>query len=141
MFKLLNKIEFSQQSNRMKTISNTKIAREIYNSSKSKNLKFLLHQRFNWMNKYIKQDDLGMEVGSGAGFLKDFIKNKNLKLTDMSDDLHLDYKNIDAQNTKFQNESFDYVISSNMIHHIPYPIKFFREMNRILKKKWKINNF
>ena len=59
----------------------------------------------------------------------------------MSDDLHLAYKNIDAQNTKFQNESFDYVISSNMIHHIPYPIKFFREMNRILKKKWKINNF
>ena len=138
MFKLLNKIEFSQQSNRMKTISNTKIAREIYNSSKSKNLKFLLHQRFNWMNKYIKQDDLGMEVGSGAGFLRDFIKNKNLKLTDMSDDLHLDYKNIDAQNTKFQNESFDYVISSNMIHHIPYPIKFFREMNRILKKNGKL---
>ena len=138
MFKLLNKIEFSQQSNRMKTISNTKIAKEIYNSSKSKNLKFLLHQRFNWMNKYIKQDDLGIEVGSGAGFLRDFIKNKNLKLTDMSNDLHLDYKNIDAQNTKFQNESFDYVISSNMIHHIPYPIKFFREMNRILKKNGKL---
>ncbi len=138
MFKLLNKIEFSQQSNRMKTISNTKIAKEIYNSSKSKNLKFLLHQRFNWMNKYIKQDDLGIEVGSGAGFLRDFIKNKNLKLTDMSDDVHLDYKNIDAQNTKFQNESFDYVISSNMIHHIPYPIKFFREMNRILKKNGKL---
>ena len=43
------------------------------------------------------------------------------------------FKNIDAQNTKFENESFDYVIASNMIHHA-YPIKFFREMNRILKK-------
>ena len=134
MFKLFNKIEFPQQSNRMKTIANTKIAKEIYNSTKSKNLKFLLKQRFDWMNKHIKENDVGIEVGSGAGFLRDFIQNKNLKLTDMSDDEHLDFKNIDAQDTSFENESFDYVISSNMIHHIPYPSKFFKEMNRILKK-------
>ncbi len=138
MFKLFNKIEFPQQSNRMKTIANTKIAKEIYQSTKSKNLKFLLNQRFGWMNDYIKDSDLGIEVGSGAGFLKDYIKNKNLKLTDMSDDEHLDFKNIDAQNTKFESESFDYVISSNMIHHIPYPTKFFKEMNRILKKNGKL---
>ena len=36
----------------------------------------------------------------------------------------LDYKNIDAQNTNFESESFDYVIASNMIHHVPYPINF-----------------
>ena len=138
MFKLFKKIEFPQQSNRMKTIANTEIAKEVYNFSKSKNLKFLLYQRFNWINKYIEEDDVGIEVGSGAGFLKDFIKNKNLKLTDMSNDEHLDFKNIDAQNTEFKNESFDYVISSNMIHHLPYPIKFFREMNRILKKNGKL---
>ena len=43
--------------------------------------------------------------------------------------------------TGFKNESFDYVIASNMIHHIPYPMKFFREMNRILKKGGKLYNF
>ena len=138
MFKLFNKIEFPRQANRMKAIGNTKIAREIYNSSKSQNLKFLLNERFGWMNHHIKENDIGIEVGSGAGFAKDFIKNKNLKLTDMRDDEHLDYKNIDAQNTNFDNESFDYVIASNMIHHVPYPLKFFREMNRILKKDGKL---
>ena len=138
MFKLFNKVQFPKQENRMRTIANTKIAREIYNSSKSKNLKFLLNERFNWMNRYIKEGDVGIEVGSGAGFTKDFIKNKNLKLTDMRNDEHLDYKNIDAQNTKFESESFHYVIASNMIHHIPYPVKFFREMNRILKKGGKL---
>ena len=56
----------------------------------------------------------------------------------MINDEHLDHKNIDAQNTKFKDDSFDYVISSNMIHHVPYPIKFFREMNRILKKGGKL---
>ena len=33
--------------------------------------------------------------------MKDFIKNKNLKLTDLGDDEHLDFKNIDAQNAYF----------------------------------------
>ena len=77
-------------------------------------------------------------MGSGAGFTKEFIKNKNFKLSDLGEDEHLDFKNIDAQNTGFKNESFDYVIASNMIHHIPYPIKFFKEMNRILKKDGKL---
>ena len=109
MFKLFNKIEFPTRDNRMQTIADTKTAREIYNSSKSQNIKFLLHKRFDWMNKYIKEDDVGIELGSGAGFSRDFIKNKNLKLTDMSNDGHLDYKNVDAQKTNFQNESFNYV--------------------------------
>ena len=81
------------------------------------------------MNGFINQNDHGIEVGSGAGFTKDYIENKNLKLTDLNEDPHLDYKNIDAQSTGFENESFDYVIASNMIHHIPFPIKFFKEMN------------
>lgn len=138
MFKLFKKIQFSRDANRMKTIADVKIARDIYNSTKSQNLKLLLKERFDWMNKYIGEKDVGIEVGSGAGFTKDFIKNENFKLTDMREDAHLDYKNIDAQNTGFENESFNFVIASNMIHHLPYPLKFFKEMNRILKKNGKL---
>ena len=118
----------------MYSVANTEAAREQYYSSNSLNVKYLLENRFNWMNNFIDENDVGIEVGSGAGFLRDFIKNKNLKLTDLGNDKHLDFKNIDAQNTGFANESFDYVIASNMIHHIPYPQKFFKEMSRILKK-------
>ena len=138
MFKIKEKIQFPKEDNRMKSITNTKIARDIYYSSKSNNVKFLLKQRFEWMNEFIKENDKGIEVGSGAGFSKDFIKSKNFKLTDLGDDDHLDYKNIDAQNTGFEEESLDFVIASNMIHHIPFPIKFFKEMNRILKKNGKL---
>ena len=138
MFKIINKIQFTKEANRMKTISNTEYAKKIYQSSKNQNVKYLLQNRFGWMNRYIKEKDVGIEVGSGSGFAKDFIKNKNFKLTDLSGDIHLDHKNIDAQNTKFEKESFDYVIASNMIHHIPYPIKFFKEMHRILKKNGRL---
>ncbi|MEK9545522.1 MAG: class I SAM-dependent methyltransferase [Pelagibacteraceae bacterium] len=122
----------------MKSIANTSAAIQIFNSSKSNNLKFLLKERFNWINNFIKENEVGIEVGSGAGFAKYFINNKNFKLSDLSDDNHLDFKGVDAQSTQFENESFDYVIASNMIHHIPFPIKFFKEMNRILKKNGKL---
>ncbi len=133
MLKILKKVQFNKDQNKMKSIGNTKIARDLYYSSSSKNLKYLLYQRFNWMNDFIKDSDIGIEVGSGAGFSKDFIKNKNFKLTDLGSDEHLDIKNVDAQSTGLKNESLDFVIASNMIHHIPYPIKFFKEMNRILR--------
>ena len=138
MLKIFRKIQFSNKENRMKSIADTKIARELYYSSKSKNVKFLLNERFSWMNDFIQDEETGIEVGSGAGFSKDFIKNKNFKLTDIGEDDHLDFKNIDAQSTGFESESFDYVIASNMIHHIPFPIKFFKEMNRIIKKGGKL---
>ena len=131
MFKILNKIHFSTNKNRMQSIASTKVAIEYFNSSKSKNLKFLLNKRFGWMNKFINDEDKGLEVGSGAGFAKFFISNKNFKTSDLSNDDHLDFKNVDAQNTNFKDGSFHYVIASNMIHHVPFPIKFFKEMNRI----------
>ena len=138
MLKIAKKIQFSSGENRMNSIANTKIARDLYYSAQNQNVKFLLEKRFSWMNEFIDENDTGIEVGSGAGFTKDFIKNKNFQLTDLGQDEHLDFKNIDAQNTRFGNESFNYVIASNMIHHIPFPMKFFKEMNRILKKNGKL---
>jgi SAM-dependent methyltransferase len=138
MFKILNKVQFPPEANRMRSVASTDVAIEIFNSTKSNNLRFLLKQRFDWMNNFIDKKDTGLEVGSGAGFTRFFIKNENFKMSDISEDSHLDFKNIDAQSTGFTDSSFDYVIASNMIHHIPYPIKFFKEMNRILKKNGKL---
>ena len=70
MFKIIDKIKFSPNKNRMRILTSTSEAISHFNSSKSKNLKFLLKQRFNWMNKFIDENDIGLEVGSGAGFAK-----------------------------------------------------------------------
>jgi len=40
---------------------------------------------------------------------------------------------IDALNTGLDAKSFDFIIASNMIHHVPNPMLFFKEMGRILK--------
>ena len=128
MFKISKKIQFSSNENRMSSIANTEIARDLYNSAKYSNLKFLLEKRFAWMNNFINDEDNGIEVGSGAGFTKNFILNKNFKLTDIGSDKHLDFKNIDAQNTGFEKESFDYVIASNMIHLCLFQLNFLEKL-------------
>ena len=133
MLKILKKIKFAHSENRMKKEGDVKNSIEQFDK-KNTNLDFLLTERFHWMNNYIQDSDIGIEVGCAAGFSKLYIKNKNFKISDFSDDDHLDYKNIDAQETGFKDRSFDYVIASNMIHHLPFPLKFFKEMNRILKK-------
>lgn len=136
MFKIINKIKFSHDQNRMK--SEGDVVSSINHFKNNKNLKVLLRQRFGWMNNFIEDNQEGLEVGAAAGFSKNFIKCNNFKISDFSDDDHLDYKKIDAQNTGFKNNKFDFVISSNMIHHLPFPLTYFEEMHRILKDKGKL---
>lgn len=138
MLKILKKIKFDEKANRMSNVGEAENVVKNYKIGKNKNLDYLLLKRFSWMNEFIDTNDVGIEVGSGTGFAKDFILNKNFKLSDLNNHEHLDFKNVDAQNTSFENESFNYVIASNMIHHIPYPIQFFKEMYRILKKNGKL---
>ena len=137
MLKLLEKIEFKSNENKMRYIADTKIALDQYLSKKSNNLDFLLKKRFNWMNDFIKDSDVGIEVGSGIGFSKDYIKNKNFKISDISSDKHLDLKRVDAQNTGLTSESLDFVIASQFshkssLHRFSIPLRQFKDLATIL---------
>ena len=136
--KIFNKIYFKKSFNNNKKIGDVKNTISLFKKNKNKNLYFLIKKRFGWMNNFIARGDKGLEVGAGAGFSKIFTKNKSILISDFSNDTHLDIKNLDAQNTKLKSKSFDYIIAANMIHHLPYPMKFFKEMNRILKKNGKL---
>ena len=75
MLKIVKKITFKKKENRMSSFASTEAAKSFFKENKSSNLKFLLHERFNWMNSFINETDTGLEVGAGAGFAKYFIKN------------------------------------------------------------------
>ena len=138
MLKIKKKIKFSHSENRMQQEGDVKLSINSFDENKNKNLFILLKERFNWMNDFIKKEDKGIEVGAAAGFSKLFIKNKNFKISDLAMHDHLDLKNLDAQNTKLDPESYDFVIAVNMLHHVPYPIKFLNEMFKILKPGGKL---
>ena len=127
------KAYYKHSENRMSHEGDILSARKYFFKNENKNLYFLLKNRFNWMNKFINKSDKIIELGSGASLLKEFIDSKNLKTSDFTNFDFLDFKNVDATNTNFSNEQFDKVISSNLIHHLAFPIKHFKEVLRILK--------
>ena len=100
MLKIVKKITFKKHENRMSSVASTEAAKSFFKENRANNLKFLLHERFHWMNSFINENDYGVEVGSGAGFAKYFIKNKNFKLSDLSNDSHLDFKNPKSSRTQ-----------------------------------------
>lgn len=119
--------------NRMKREGDVRAAREHFLRTRSKNLGFLLQNRYEWMNEYIRPADRGIEIGCGTGLSKLFIRAASYQLTDFADHEWVDVKNVDAMATPFADASFDFVVSSNMIHHVARPLRFFDEMRRILK--------
>ena len=122
------------KENRMKNEGGVEHARKLFYEKPNNNLIYLLTQRFSWKTDYIDADnDVGAEVGCGQGFGKEVIHAKQYLLTDFNDYAWLDVKNVNALDTPFEDNSFDFLIASNMIHHVPYPAVFFKEVSRILK--------
>jgi SAM-dependent methyltransferase len=118
----------------MKNVGDVASSRNNFFIQKPVNLTYLLNKRYSWMNNYIQPHHKGIELGSGAGFSKEFIKNKNFEITDFANFEWLDKKMVDAMNLSYEDESLDYIIESNMIHHLSKPSLFFKETNRVLKK-------
>ena len=113
-------------------------ARRFYFENASQNLRYLLHGRYEWMNRFIGSDEIGVEVGCGTGLSKEFIRAERFYLSDVAAYDWLDFKHVDALATPFDDRSFDFVVCSNMIHHLAHPLVFFREMDRILRPGGKL---
>lgn len=117
---------------RLDNVGNVDEARNSFLNSKHRNLDHLLKKRYCWMNEFISQCHLGFEIGCGAGLSKFYIDNKNLLLTDYSDCNWLDQK-VDALNLPYADSSYDFIIESNVLHHLAFPSRFFSEAYRVLK--------
>ena len=131
--RLIKKINFKHNQNLMEDEGDILKAREYFFKKKNKNLYCLLKNRFDWINNFVEKNDKVIELGSGASFLKSFITKNEIETSDLTDYYFLDYKKIDACNTGFPDNTFDKVVSSNLIHHIAYPTIHFEEVYRILK--------
>jgi len=114
------------------------LARERYLSGQNRNLTFLLEQRFSWMNRFIDPGMSGIEVGAGIGASRDFIDCHEFLLTDYDDLDWLDVTNVDALDLPFDDQSLDFIVSSNMIHHVAYPVRFFDQAARVLRPGGKL---
>ena len=106
-------------------------AREMFLKNKFKNLDFLLFKRFNWMNKYLSNKQKIIELGSGAGFLKMYLKKKIIT-SDAIKFPWIDMK-INAMDINLKKNSVDIFIASHTIHHFYSPKKFLNNLQKVLK--------
>lgn len=132
MIGILTEFFPKNEENKMSHVGDVVNARDYYYKNKPSNLVYLLHKRYYWMNEYIDESDVGIELGCGMGVAKDFIKCSKFVLTDLLDNPWVE-KKVDATKTDYNDNELDFVICNNMIHHIAYPLVFLNEMNRILK--------
>lgn len=106
-------------------------ARADFLKNRPRNLEFLFKKRFEWMNEYTDGKSLVVDLGSGLGFSREFIKNPKLVLTDINDYPWID-QHVDALNLPFEDGSVDVFICSHVIHHLAYPMVFFENIHRKL---------
>jgi len=123
----------ARAENRMRSERDVLAARADYAQRKSANLHALLRSRFAWMNEYIGPNSIGVDVGCGAGFSREFIHCKKLLLTDLTSHDYLDIPRVDALHLPFSDGSLDFVIESNVLHHLPYPVRALTEARRVLR--------
>tara|TARA_X000001036_G_C20545458_1_gene752123 strand:- start:316 stop:1098 length:783 start_codon:yes stop_codon:yes gene_type:complete len=72
-----------------------------------------------------------LEIGSGAGFIKDIIPNTiTSEIVELKD---IDLK-MDATKLEFLDNNIDAILLLNVLHHISNPEKFIFECQRVLKK-------
>jgi SAM-dependent methyltransferase len=129
----------THDQNRMRNEGNVPAARKLFLEGANPNLVFLLDQRFRWMQAHIDSSSHdGVELGCGQGYGKSVLRARSYLLTDYADYPWLDVKFVDALDTPFSDGQFDFVIASNMIHHVPYPARFFTEVRRILRPGGKL---
>ncbi|MFC1734106.1 class I SAM-dependent methyltransferase [candidate division KSB1 bacterium] len=126
-----------KEENLMGTVDDVSASRENFISDRPNNLNFLLEKRYAWINDIISNEEKGIEVGCGNGLSKLFLSDKNYLLTDNSNYPWIDRK-IDALHIPLCDASLDYIISSNMIHHLAKPYIFFNECSRVLKPGGKL---
>jgi SAM-dependent methyltransferase len=107
-------------------------AREQFETRRGANLRYVLRKRFSWMQHYLGPETYAVEVGCGAGFSAMFLKAGRLELTDTEPHPWVD-RIVDAQSLPYDDASIDALIANNVIHHLAYPDRFFREAARVLR--------
>lgn len=119
-------------ASRLKSPHDVAGARSQFHKAAGSNLHFLLEQRFSWMQAYLDKSSVAVELGSGAGLLREFVRHERLILTDVIDSRWLDVQ-ASALSLPFDDGSIGVLICNHMLHHLASPGQFLDEAARVLK--------
>ena len=93
---------------------------------------YFYHKMADLCDKYLQVEGQEIELGSGAGFFKQ-IRPKVLT-SDIRCSPGLDLS-LDAQNMNVDDGSVRCIYAINVFHHLSDPVKFFKELKRVLASR------
>jgi len=108
------------------------LKKQIINSQKP-GIKRYLEYLYSLIEKELVGKQI-LEIGAGAGLSSNFIKDKNIVLTDI-----LAWENekvqglVNASDLPFNDNHFDSVFSVDAIHHMEFPVKAISEACRVVR--------
>ncbi len=95
-------------------------------------LKVYFTDLYSYLNSRLDRESSYLEIGSGAGISKIFLKNENIKRTDiLSWPAGSVQGEVDAHELPFSDGQFKGVIGIDMLHHMPFPYKVIKEALRV----------
>jgi SAM-dependent methyltransferase len=97
-----------------------------------RNLHALLRQRLAWMNDYVGEADMVVELGCGAGLTEFFVTSCKVLATDVTP-YPWTAACVDAMHLPLSPSSVDVFICVNMIHHVATPVVFLDSLSRCLR--------
>ncbi len=106
-------------------------ARRAFQTRRGANLRYVLRKRLGWMQRYLGPETHAVELGCGAGFSEYFLSAGTLELTDTEPRPWVK-RVVDALAMPYADASVDVLIANNVLHHLAYPDRFFREAGRVL---------
>lgn len=113
-------------------------ARRDFFNHPSPNLELLVRNRYEWMNEFIDDTQVGLDIGCGMGLSKQYLHAKAVHLSDLAEHDWLDFRQVDALSLPFEDGSYDFIVCGNMIHHVAQPLRLFAEVERVLKPGGKL---
>ena len=121
----------THEENRFEHEGDVARAREYFLTHRPRNLEFLLHKRYDWMNAHLRPGMRVVEFGAGSGLSKEFIRHEGFRISDVeprpwTDDV------ADAMDPPYPDGSIDAAIFSHMIHHLTNPARFFASVRKML---------
>jgi len=107
-------------------------SRAEYSVRRGANLRYLLRKRISWMQRYVGDDTVAVELGCGAGFTRLFLRGARLQLTDVEPRPWVD-RVVNALAMPYTDGAVDVLIANNVVHHLASPPLFLAEAARVLR--------
>jgi 2-polyprenyl-3-methyl-5-hydroxy-6-metoxy-1,4-benzoquinol methylase len=95
-------------------------------------------QKIHWINRYLKDQQTILELGSGKGFYTEYMTQLGKIVTSVDQSQAQDHQKHQEWNLEcpipLNDESFDAIVAFDVLEHIHKDQQLISEMNRLLKK-------